>query len=116
MRWLLRLFNSLLTWWRNRKRRRAFSGVAQLESSIDPTSELAAWKLVLIGSPQKPKWLRLNCPCGCGDVIALNLMTSHRPHWSVQLHDNGTLTVMPSVDSKNCGSHFWIRRNKIDWV
>jgi hypothetical protein len=43
-------------------------------------------------------------------------MTSHSPHWSTQLHEDGSLTATPSVDSRNCGCHFWIRRNKIDWV
>ena len=47
---------------------------------------------------------------------ALNLMASHHPHWTTDLHDDGTLTVHPSVDATSCGSHFWIRRSQIDWV
>jgi hypothetical protein len=87
-----------------------------LESDADPAQELAAGKLVLVGPATKPKWLRMACPCRCGDIIALNLMTSHYPHWTAQLHEDGTLTALPSVDSTKCGSHFWIKRNNIQWV
>jgi hypothetical protein len=83
---------------------------------VDPARDLAAKRLVLIGTKDKPKWLRFKCPCGCGDVIALNLMTSHYPRWTVERHKDSTLTVHPSVDAKTCGSHFWIRHSHIDWV
>src|SRR5271157_3260487 len=116
MRWLFRFFDSIRQWWRRRKRRKTFAGVVQLESSVDPGPELKAKKLVLIGPREKPKWLRFECPCGCGDVIALNLMASHYPRWSVEIYEDGTLSAMPSVDDRKCGSHFWIRRNKINWV
>lgn len=116
IRWLLVLIAWVRSWWRCRRRRRAFTGVCHIESGVDPATELMAWRLVLVGPAEKPKWLRLRCPCGCGDVIALNLMTSHKPRWEVEEHDGGTLTVYPSVDSRNCGAHFWIRGNKIHWV
>jgi hypothetical protein len=43
-------------------------------------------------------------------------MRSHSPHWVCEQHDDGTLTVHPSVDATTCGSHFWIRRSVIHWV
>jgi hypothetical protein len=116
MRYLRALFRSIRQWWRNRKRRHRFAGFIHLESSVDPALELKAGKLVLIGPKEKPKWLRLKCPCGCGDIIALNLMASHYPRWFVEIHEDGTLTANPSVDAKICGSHFWICRNRIKWV
>ena len=72
--------------------------------------------LVLAGSPERPKWLRFDCPCRCGEVLALNLMASHSPRWAAESHEDGTLSVRPSVDATRCGSHFWIRRSRIDWV
>lgn len=102
--------------WRRPRRREEFSGLVSLESSIDPVGVIKAGKLVLIGPVGKPKWLRFACPCGCGDVIALNLMASHYPRWTVQVHEDGTASVHPSVDAKICGSHFWIRHNEIEWV
>jgi len=116
MRWIFRLLSSIAAWWRRSGRRHAFTGIARVESSIDPAVDISAGKLVLIGPEERPKWLRFACPCRCGEVLALNLMTSHRPHWSVELHEDGTMTVHPSVDAKSCGSHFWIRRSLIEWV
>ena len=115
MGWLIRFFASLRTWWRLRRRRRAFTGVVCIDAGVDPAKDLAAWRLVLVGPEGKPKWLRLQCPCRCGQVVALNLMTSHRPRWEVQ-QAHGAITVHPSVDSRSCGAHFWIRENEIQWV
>jgi hypothetical protein len=65
----------------------------------------------------KDRWLHLRCPCGCGDVISLNLMTSNRPFWSLTRHTDGTLSVMPSVDkTSGCRSHFFIRQSRIAWA
>lgn len=56
------------------------------------------------------------CPCGCGDVIKLNLLQQARPCWSVQEHPDGTLTLAPSVwRQKGCRSHFLLRHGRIDW-
>lgn len=120
MQWLLRFFGWIWGcfwgWFSPPLRRDNFGATVQLDGAANPARALAAGKLVLIGPAVKPKWLRFKCPCGCGDVIALNLMSSFKPHWKIELHHDGTLTVYPSVDSQNCGSHFWIRQSKIDWV
>jgi len=116
MRWFWNVIASIRRWWADRRRRHAFGPTVVLDSATDPARELAAGKLVLVGTAEKQKWLRFKCPCGCGDVMALNLMAAHCPHWRAERHDDGSLTVHPSVDSDNCGSHFWIRRSKIYWV
>ena len=116
MGWIARAFSILRTWWRRRRRRRSFAGVVRLDSDVDPANELAAARLVLVGPEGKPKWLRLQCPCRCGQVIALNLMPSHRPRWKVEEEPEGEISVHPSVNSRSCGAHFWIRKNQIQWV
>lgn len=56
------------------------------------------------------------CPCGCGQVIELNLLKQTRPCWSVQEHADGTVTLAPSVwRQKGCRSHFLLRHGRIDW-
>lgn len=105
-------------WWlvRNSRQRRRFTGIVHHASFMTPAPEMAAGKLVLNGPANKPKWLRFNCPCGCGTVIALNLMNSHHPHWTITIHQDGTLSTHPSVDVTQCQSHFWIQHNRILWV
>lgn len=65
------------------------------------------------------KWVRFICPCGCGDIQVISLQESHSPHWRLIEEDKGVVTLQPSVhvsDSNGCGAHFFIRRNRIDWV
>jgi len=110
------VIDSLRAWWRRWRRHRRFKGVIRLDAGADPSRALRARKLVLIGPAEKARWLRFACPCRCGQVVALNLMASHTPHWAVEEHTDGTLSVNPSVDATTCRSHFWIRRSRIDWV
>lgn len=115
--WLRQCWGWIRSWWAApQKRQTTFLGVAYVEPQTDPSAEIARRKLVFIGSTEKPKWLRFSCPCNCGAVIALNLMRTHSPHWRAEVHDDGGVTVYPSVDATDCGSHFWIRRSRIDWV
>ena len=56
------------------------------------------------------------CPCGCGEVIQLNLLPQVRPRWAVEEHIDGTLTLAPSVwRQKGCRSHFILREGRIVW-
>lgn len=113
---LTRFFRSIGRWWKGRRRYEEFTGVVVIDPTIDPSTVLEECNLVLVGTEAKAKWLRFRCPCRCGEILALNLMSSHHPHWTCERHRDGTLTVQPSVDATDCGSHFWIRQNKIHWV
>lgn len=56
------------------------------------------------------------CPCGCRQVLHMNLLPDERPCWQVTEHTNGTVTLHPSVwRKKGCRSHFWLRGGKIHW-
>jgi hypothetical protein len=69
----------------------------------------------LVGAADKPKWLILKCPCGCGQEIALNLMGSHLPRWHVDIKSARRFSVHPSVDATSCGAHFWLRNGQVIW-
>lgn len=114
--WFRKTAGAVRAWWVRRRRRTSFDGVAVCASHQDPSEEIRAGKLVLVGPAEKPKWLRSACPCGCGEVLSLNLMGSYYPQWTVKADANGTLSVSPSVNATSCDSHFWIRGNRIDWV
>lgn len=56
------------------------------------------------------------CPCGCKRVLHMNLLPDERPCWVLTQHDDGTATLHPSVwRKKDCGSHFWFRRGRVQW-
>lgn len=73
-------------------------------------------KVYLAGEEEHVWAAAMVCPCGCGDIIELNLLKQARPCWQAQLHSDDTVTLSPSVwRQKGCRSHFWVRHGKIDW-
>jgi hypothetical protein len=78
--------------------------------------------LVSSGNPvierkgELPVWVSLPCPCRCGTILRLNLMRSQFPVWRASVDGRQRLSVSPSVDATSCGSHFWIRDGRVDWV
>ena len=56
------------------------------------------------------------CPCGCQQVLHMNLLPDERPCWQVTEHRDGAVTLHPSVwRQKGCCSHFWLRKGEIHW-
>ncbi len=59
---------------------------------------------------------QMKCPCGCNDILTLNLIDDVSPCWSVDVIDN-KISLAPSVwRTKNCKSHFWLKQGMIKWV
>lgn len=58
----------------------------------------------------------LKCPCGCEDILTLNLMNDVSPVWEL-IAEKRQFSIKPSIWRKGaCKSHFWIRNNNIKWV
>lgn len=56
------------------------------------------------------------CPCGCGQLLHMNLLDDEHPCWQVLDHFDGTVSLHPSVwRNIGCKSHFWLQRGKIKW-
>jgi hypothetical protein len=91
-------------------------GFVVMDSLTNPADALSAGKIVLVGTKDHPKWLKLQCPCGCKSIIALNLMQSHSPKWTVEIDSEQMVSVFPSVHSTDCGAHFWIKRSEVIWA
>jgi Family of unknown function (DUF6527) len=101
-------------WWskkqRNKPKRYRNVHVDEFPDSFEPS------KLYLAGENGYLWAAALLCPCGCGDLIELNLLKKARPCWSVQEHPDGFPTLMPSVwRREGCRSHFYLRRGHIVW-
>jgi hypothetical protein len=57
------------------------------------------------------------CPCGCQLILHMNLLPDERPCWTVREHNDGTVSLQPSVWRKtDCRSHFWFIKGKVQWV
>lgn len=56
------------------------------------------------------------CPCGCSEILHMNLLPDERPCWQVLRHANGTASLHPSVWRQvGCRSHFWFREGRVVW-
>jgi Family of unknown function (DUF6527) len=59
--------------------------------------------------------LILNCPCGCGHYLTINLDSRVGPAWRIYLRKNA-LTLFPSYwRDSHCESHFILWGNRIYW-
>ena len=82
------------------------------------TAKVAAEKervVAIVANDGKQKWALMRCPCGCGEIIMLNLMLSHSPNWEVTKNHDGTHSLSPSIDSTTCGAHFLIKSDRLTW-
>lgn len=56
------------------------------------------------------------CPCGCNEVISLNLLKKASPCWRFSIRWS-SITIYPSIWRRvGCKSHFYIRRGQVRWV
>lgn len=56
------------------------------------------------------------CPCGCEEIIELNLLKQVRPQWQVSEDPDGSVSIHPSVwRNSGCRSHFILRQGAIHW-
>lgn len=92
--------------------------------------------LYLSGPPGDVHAVRFLCPCGDPDCLHVLPVNGHtdgvgKASWGFEEHDDGTVTLTPSIlrhahqyppnkefpegHTVGCGSHFFIRRNRVDW-
>lgn len=82
----------------------------------DPPEEPRPDTVYLVGEGEYLWFAAFLCPCGCGELVQLNLLPDSRPRWSASRHPDGTVSVSPSVSRlAGCRSHFFLRRGLIDW-
>jgi Family of unknown function (DUF6527) len=101
--------------WRKLRRRHHLTRVIHVESREELPNKLGA--AIYIVRNETPNWAVLDCPCRCGERIDVNLMPARRPAWQL-FTKHGKATPHPSfwMPSGKCGSHFWVRDNRIIWV
>lgn len=63
------------------------------------------------------RWIvSMICPCGCKATLQMSLLADARPKWKLIEHDDGTISLHPSVwRTEGCRSHFFLRHGLIQW-
>jgi hypothetical protein len=84
------------------------AGREQLPDHLHPR------RVYALGTP--PKWAILECPCGRGHQIQLNLAHPGRAQWTLLTESQGP-SLRPSIDVRDIRRcHFWLRNGTVHWA
>ena len=91
----------------------SYDEVIRVPDQATASQQLKPGVLVLVMPGKRPKSLKFLCPCGCGEVISVNLMPESGKAWRIGYEPNCGMSLWPSVWlDVGCCSHFILRRNK----
>jgi hypothetical protein len=86
--------------------------IAIVTSQATAAERLAPGVIVIITAGPTAKMLRLLCPCGCGEIITVNLRAEVGKAWDITFTEKHGLSLWPSVWlDTGCHSHFILRNN-----
>lgn len=78
-----------------------------------------------VGADGVVHYVRFLCPCGDPDCLHILPVHAGPTKWDFEEHEDGAITLAPSILRKvhrnhdghesGCGSHFFIRRNRVEW-
>lgn len=95
------------------RRKRRF----HIERHVDEPEKILPYKVYVIGE-EGYEWTAIFvCPCGCCELVRLNLLRGDdRPTWRVSDDRQRIVTIHPSVwRNIGCKSHFTIRDGLVKW-
>ena len=70
---------------------------------------------IVIVERHGPRSVLFQCPCGCSDVLVINVDKKLRQAWTYRRSDRG-VSLMPSVwRTTGCASHFILWENQAWW-
>ena len=86
--------------------------------SVKEIPEVLDTKTIYVVGDKGHKWVAaFKCPCGCKQIIQLNLLKEGDASWRVTIHRDSSISIRPSVwRITGCKSHFTITRGNINWV
>jgi hypothetical protein len=90
-----------------------YSHIVRAHDQAEAKQQLKAGVLVLVIPNERPKSLKFLCPCGCGEIVSVNLMPGNENAWTLDYKPKRGISLWPSVWlTSGCRSHFILRNNK----
>jgi hypothetical protein len=85
--------------------------------SLNDIPEIIEPNKVYVVGEKRYKWVAvLVCPCGCKEIIQLNLLKLGNDSWRTIKHFDSSITIRPSIwRTVGCRSHFTIVRGWLNW-
>lgn len=110
MKLLKAIIRFIIGWFRKRSTNYKF------EFTKYEPKKISSKKIYLL-KDEKEVWLAImKCPCGCGNLIELNLLNDFKPTWKIFIDSNKKITLSPSIwRTDGCKSHFWMKKGRIVW-
>jgi hypothetical protein len=72
--------------------------------------------LYVAGENEYQWFAAMVCPCGCKEILFMNLQADTRPCWNFSKAENGNPSLYPSVSrQKGCHAHFWLKNGRVKW-
>ena len=90
--------------------------IGWVDAGDEVPDELAYRGVVLVGTPQYASWAALDCPCGTGHRLLVNLDSCRHPHWELEF--GSRLSLWPSIDvrGRDRRCHFVVNNGKVRWI
>lgn len=87
-------------------------------AEVSDMTEIFSERIIyIIGEPGNAWLITFSCPCGCKNIVHLNLLEEAEPKWYYKINKKRRISIYPSVwRTKGCKSHFFVRASKIKWV
>lgn len=112
----MNLLQSVKSIYKRFRRRRNLEGATVVEYVNDIPERLGN-RLYVVRRAGVPRRAVFECPCRCGHRVDLNLSEDRSPAWQAKVvNEKATITPSVWVPEEQCGSHFFVRDNRIDWV
>ncbi|MCE5175790.1 MAG: hypothetical protein LLF74_10415 [Bacteroidales bacterium] len=84
---------------------------------VDLPNNIKNRNIYIVGEKEYPWLIAFNCPCGCKNIVQLNLLKEADPCWTFKINKNGKINIFPSVwRTRGCKRHFVVRKSKIIWI
>lgn len=81
----------------------------------DVPDRVKSGRVYLVGNQGYYWQVVMICPCGCAQLLYMNLMEDYNPYWKYKIHGK-TISLSPSVNRiVGCKSHFFLKNGKIEW-
>lgn len=99
--------------WRRRFRNVPYGNLSIVHTQAEGLQHLKErWSLALVMANSSPKLLMFECPCGCQEILRINLIPGTRRAWRLKIDLANRASLYPSVDlMAGCRTHFVLNGN-----
>ena len=82
----------------------------------DAPDVLRVGRVYIVGGKEHPFQAVMDCPCGCGSPIWLDLVPGDGEHWTAHSGRREVASLNPSVwRTDGCCSHFILKSGSVRW-